>query len=673
MINNYIKKRSKEILEIIIVSEFVSIEQLEKKFGLSRRSVYYEIDKINQWLSHHKTKEIATKRNKGFYLDKETKAKVDALLRKSSRKEEYVFSSKERTKIIYCYILNNKKKVYIEDLCEYIKVSRNTIFTDLSLLKKAIKDYSIRLDYTQNTGYLLDGNPINIRAVFLNYFSELLPMYYAKTLHLSNEKQIDKYYNSLLEIEEKLNVKYVDGILLSLAVLMSYVINSDEKLIMDNININKLKKTNEYKLIEKYFDELNDNEKIYFCIQLLGSRTIFISNGLLEERSNKLVSDLTEGLIDEFEKTACILFDNREDLKKALYLHISSSLYRYQYGVQVGNLMLNDIKNKYKEVFQITKIASRYIEDKTGVPIPDAEVAYLALHFGAFLRKQNRSGEQLRILIVCASGLATGNMIRKEVSELLPSENVIGTLALEDLMTSQSEYDLIISTIKINSIKPVIVVNPILTDIDKNNILNHPLIRKRNGILYLNKICEIAKKYMDSDEYDAFVVDINSYFNENKEPSFDNSKPKLLSLLTKNKVYTFTEEYSWQDAIKKSCESMIKNGSITKDYPNAIINQTNKYDAYMFVAKDIYLAHGKVTDGCNDLDITFNFFEKPVSFSNKQKASLIIVLSLLDQERHLNLLNDILELFSIQTRVEELIKLRSNQEKYAYISSIINK
>ena len=70
-------------------------------------------------------------------------------------------------------------------------------------------------------------------------------------------------------------------------------------------------------------------------------------------------------------------------------------------------------------MFEITKIVSRYLEQMIGMPIPDSEVAYLALHFGAHLKVSKYRGIRLRVLIVCVNGISTGNMIKREVTVLV--------------------------------------------------------------------------------------------------------------------------------------------------------------------------------------------------------------------------------------------------------------
>lgn len=57
----------------------------------------------------------------------------------------------------------------------------------------------------------------------------------------------------------------------------------------------------------------------------------------------------------------------------------------YRFGIQTADVMSKDIIREYPDLFEITKIVSNYIEKQIGLPIPDGEIAYLALHFGSHL------------------------------------------------------------------------------------------------------------------------------------------------------------------------------------------------------------------------------------------------------------------------------------------------
>lgn len=91
----------------------------------------------------------------------------------------------------------------------------------------------------------------------------------------------------------------------------------------------------------------------------------------------------------------------------AINAHLKTSLYRFKYGIQLGNPMLNNIKTEYEELFELTKRACKILENDLDSLISDAEVAYLTLHFGAFMPTQKANKHAFRIMIICPNGIGT--------------------------------------------------------------------------------------------------------------------------------------------------------------------------------------------------------------------------------------------------------------------------
>ena len=76
----------------------------------------------------------------------------------------------------------------------------------------------------------------------------------------------------LEEIEARLNNSYVDGTLMSLSMLIPLMEDNNSELYFSDLRKEELEATQEFKLVEEYFPKLCEDEKIYLCLHLLGSR-----------------------------------------------------------------------------------------------------------------------------------------------------------------------------------------------------------------------------------------------------------------------------------------------------------------------------------------------------------------------------------------------------------------
>lgn len=671
----YINARCRQILNVLLShADYVSVNAIAKALQVSRRTVYYDIDKINLWLEQAGLSHLEIVREKGLYLSQQEREKIQTMLESDGEDQVYIFSPEERIKIIICYVIYAQKAVYMEQFTDCFAVSRNTIFADLKEVTKKLKKYDLKLDYQPKQGYIILGDPVRVRALFILYFNEMETLFKSGVIRFFNQKQIQDYYHTLKKIEQTLEISYVDGVLYSIAALVPLLYQHRTAIRFTDLKQTEIVKTQEYALVQKYFSDLEPEEQIYLSLHLLGSRVNLVPDEYFESDSKTYVYDLTKSLVSEFEKVACVTFDKREELERALFVHLNTSLYRYRYGIQIGNILGDDVMNEYPDMFAITKIAVKRLEKQIELPIPDSEVAYLTLHFGGFLKIPSEENEHLRILIVCVNGISTGNMIKREVHKLLPFAEIVGVVAAVHLINAQNICDLIISTVKINSIVPSITVHPVLTELDRRSILNHRLVAPRNVEIQKERLFQIVKKYVNPADYPNLLKDLTVYIQRDMQHDVlgEEEEYNLLSILDESRICIFPDRCSWQNSVRIAGRCLLDNRSIEPKYLDTMITQLQYYGPYMFLTENVLLAHAKPEDGVNCLDVSMTLFRESVWFSDSKKAKIIWVLAAEDQEKHLKILQDILTLTGDSKFLSDIENAKSSTDILVQIKSVLS-
>lgn len=670
-----INARGREILDILLRNNnYIRVDEIARQINISKRSIYYDIYHINDWLTYFGLPELSIVRKKGILLSDEIKLEIEKILDGSSVTNDYIFSPTERIRIIICSIMYSAEPVYIEQLMSFCNVSRNTIFSDLTMAESELQKYDLKITYEQKTGYSIAGDIIKARAVYILLFNQLISLYEDNHLYFMNMKEISDNITILRKMEERLHTSYVDGVVTSLAALLPIVNRGGSGLKIKNLKRDEIESTREFSLIQEYFPGMEWIEKIYFCIHLLGSRVTVNSHDLFHEKPRQVAYEVTKALVSEFEKVACVNFHDRDNLEQALFAHIGASLYRYQYGIQIGDNIGEDVIREYPDLFKITKIVSKYLEQLIGLPVPDKEIAFLALHFGAHLTLPNREGKRLRILIVCVNGISTGNMIRREVKRLLPDCEIVAVESARSIMNAQDKCDVIISTIKMKSVVPIITINPIMTQKDRELILNHPRIKNHVIKLDVQHLMGEIAPFIKEKDRDIVRKKIETCLSHGNNFSMQVSrKPEkvgLMDLLKKDRIKLSWGSDSWIKALWETGKKMIEDGTIEKRYIDTIVYQLQYYGPYMFITPGVLLAHAKPEDGVQKLDASMMIFKEPVTFTDFHKASVIIILAAFDQESHLRILRDIAEIFSIQARLDDLINLPDKEKVINYLNNL---
>ena len=90
-------------------------------------------------------------------------------------------------------------------------------------------------------------------------------------------------------------------------------------------------------------------------------------------------------------------------------VHLEPALYRMKNDMTISNPLLLQIKQEYPEVFEKCEKAAEVIGEKTGLVANEAEVGYLAMHFGAAKeridsrKRKKRASCRMRLIKVSRS------------------------------------------------------------------------------------------------------------------------------------------------------------------------------------------------------------------------------------------------------------------------------
>ena len=680
----YLTERTQKIITMVLKrTSTLRIQEIAGELDVSSRTVYNELDKANSWLRMKKLPEIQNVRGKVSPFSEEEKAQIESVLEEERSQEDYIFTPSERTQMIVCQMITAREPVYVENLMNTCMVSRNTIFADLQAVISQLHTYQLGLGYEKKRGYWIDGDAVRVRALFFLYFNMLEPLVMAGKLNFLNMEEISLYLKRIEAIERELDVQYVRGDMLALAAMLPVMECGDAKLYFLDVSTDKVRQSREYALVEKHFPELSETEQIYLTLHFLGGRLASYSRDSREEDTqteNEFVLEISRNLVTEFERRACVVFEQKEELIRELYRHISASIYRYRFGIQIGNPMADDIKREYPYIFDAVRVTVQYLEQQIGVRISDSEVAYLALHFGAHLEYAKQDEKELRILVVCMNGVATGNMISHELKRILPKAKIVGVMAASKIVNPQRICDVIITSAKVEAIVPVIVVNPILNDFDRKNILNHPLIRGKYGFVDTDALLKIAKKYVYPEKYNEFKHELEKFLigqQEEKQPVLNPDVWKLTDFLTEDRIVFLNSDGSrkygsenipkqyetdWERAIYTTALPLIRRGSISEKYVTCIIDRLMEAGPYMFVTKDLVLAHARPQDGVRHLDIAIGISTDGILFESGKRARIVFCLVVEDQQKHIGILKDIRKVLSKETQIDELVKIESAGE-----------
>ena len=663
--------RQKEFLNILLNTNApVSISSLQVQMNISKRTIYYIVNKLNDTLYHCSLDPIQNIRKQGYFIKEEQKEKIHELICEEASDE--VMKPKERVYYLICWLLYPQSPVHVESIMDEMEISRNSVFNDLKQVKEELESYDLCLEFDIKRGYSINGKTLSKRTVLLYYLRLLLNRIHYKSLHFLNSSDVEDFYNRLIKISLEMNNEYDFEMLLSIACLLCIIRNVKEQFEFSLLELKDLGKTSELRLIDIYFQDFNVHERLYLAVHLLGSKagsTLKVK----DDESDIQLFELAQHLCDVFERLAYIQLVDKNGLINSLYIHFKLTMYYYRLSIQVVNPLIEEVKENYSDLYQLVSEICKDLSSEFPFPVLDSEIVYITMHFGGYLRQgSGKFYRKIRVLVVCPSGISTSTLLKREVEQLYSNVTVVATAAASNIDEYEEDIDFIVSTIDIQCEMPWIKVHTILTNEDKSRIASLMMLNvdtyKADGE-HINGLFQLLERYVPQEKMEALKQDVYQYLKqgnvlvevEKKGPTqaFDLLKPENIQILN--------EEKSWEEAIKVASKPLLQKKVIKEKYIIAMIELLKEYGPYIVLRNKVAIAHAAPSQGANILGLSLLISKRTISFEGEE-VKYLFILSNPEQDKHLHLLRDIMNMSSDPALLSELDQMQDTQEIYKRLS-----
>ena len=657
----YLNKRQQQILEYLILNkDRLTIEKISKKFLVTERTIRNDLELIGDFLA---SRNIVLSRDKAgaFYTEN---ADADQLAELISSDTVLILDQEERQQLIILSLLGKKEPLTIEDISNFLGVSYSTVANDLKNIHSLLSELSLTMVKRPNYGIALTGDEKAIRASIIKIItSNVEPRLLNGLINRLDSSLHDKVIESFFDLDFLREIRGFyyelclnfrcgfsdsDSILLVLGLAIKLKrINIGKSLDGGSIAVNAESAVNEdlyAKMAEfisqraenSYSIKMNEHEMNDFIMLFKSTRFIFFDEITISECQQSLVGSMKKAelatweVIKRIEALYGIDLMNNSQLVTSLVNHLALSFYRVENHLLVYNPLTDEIRQNYPYLFNLV---SFMIEDLIKTyefkKMPDEEISYIVIYLQmAFENMKINRSIKPKAVVICNTSNIISKYLRVKLEKEFPELDLIGPVPLEmsgPYVTDNSRSDLIISTEPLKSVSsPVCIISPIVTKNDIDKIYSALTdLAKSNSVGYKG-----GEQYM------------------------------LEDVLNRDAIKLKVEAKSWEEAIRRSGELLLKLGFIENQYIDAMIQTVNKLGPYIVIAPGIALAHARPEEGAIKTGFSLITLEEPVNFGNTENdpVNLIIAIAAIDHDSHIK-------------AISELIDVIGNKDKYEKITS----
>ena len=622
--------RQKEIIEYLIEKgRFVRSSELANYYFVSTRTIRKDLDVIEVFLKENGIV-LIRKQGTGICIRSlsDDLKQIEPLLKE---RENQVLSKNER-KTVTASMLLIYPNITFQELADICCVSKQTIINDCSEVESMLCEKHIEIVRVHGVGLHIVGEELAIRRLFMelilcNDHSKVIIEICRKNQIM--QKQIEQCDEILMDLEKHLHYKFLhkQRVALVLAFMLNRInqgnlLNETSAALMFNEDIEKIAT-----ILKAYI--LNDFE-IEYISSILASERV---EGRLSDGDEIFheAYEISEHLISALQKIHDFDRESLQDTIHGLHLHMKAAIYRCRNDIHIRNELIEQVYYTIPVVYEFTKRQLQLIEADYDLTFDENEISYIALYLASIFETGIQESLRVRIMIICAFGLATSSILKARMYQIFGDCDIIGPYSIEEAKAYllENSVDLVLSTndFPIDGVS-VIYIHPLLKQSDIE-LIRTTLFQKSFA-----KMCSL-------------------FFSKRRD--IKREVHYLREYVTSEDIHICREkDIVWEDAIRKAAEPLLKRGYIEESYIQAMINAVNDFGTYMVFTPKVAYIHARKEDGVHRNCVSLLLLENEISFGsfNTKQVRMIVVFGIQDTEQ--NLMMNIANILNKSENIEKL-------------------
>ncbi len=478
--------RIKQILIYLLGAEQPATDQeVADALGVSKRTVLREADYIGSILRGYDLT-LVRKKGEGSQIEGDPQKKEELLKILKARKEQIVSDKEQRRNLLKLELLRNREPQKLFYYSDMFGVSEATISTDLEAIAEWAGECHLEIIRKPGYGIKLSGSEKSYRVALQRFVTESMKS--NKTAEtedniylLMNESILSEVESVLEKVEEPYlhlltNDAYI-GLLVHLAVAVERI-QKGELVIEDfyDARFDKgydIAKNIAVALEQEFSIDIRESEVNNILLHINGAKLNYTSDVIGESGINTdELMGIIEGMIDVFEPELARELRYDDDFIRGLMVHLEPALYRLKNDMTISNPLLQQIKQEYPDIYSQCERAAEVITQKTSLVVNDAEVGYLAMHFGAAKEKVDSRKKKKRTVtigVICASGFGVAQLMMAKLKSRFSDWDIVLKAYGVDEITQHtvSRTDFFVSSINVDELGvDYCLVNPLITNKD---------------------------------------------------------------------------------------------------------------------------------------------------------------------------------------------------------------
>ena len=698
-----VNTRQRHELRLLAERGEFDLEKVAADFGVSVRSIRYDIDDLNVLLLDLSREDAIVVRQKAAQLQRDVPRRKIMELSFARGRDHNVspLSTQERVLLSVFTLCWLDDFITVQSLADDYQVSRVTVSRDLQKVREYCEAHGIAFEGNRGKGVRVVADEKTRRRVIaqvLRDYGTTVGLHsgleVADYLKWFSEQELRSIEDIVREAEAQAGLYLDDVAFEAMVVHIALSIKRSETqmgmptapMAAGTLDVGSL----QYQMADHIVRQVES----VFGVSLPEAEHYYIEVHI-GARSSEAAASSTRDAVIEFMCMSTIAEVSRElgaDLTHDTHLydrllrHVLGSVYRKQAGLLLENPLRDELLEGYAEHAAIVRRAL----DDNGLSqlmeITDDEVTYVLLHFEAAL--VGDGSERMRhanVVVVCSTGVGTAELLAAELRRSF-DVNIIANVPSHRArgLVGDVGIDLVVSTVELDVSVPCVVVRPIPREDDMDRIacalrelgfsgdVDLPPLRDLGA--GARKVARILRHNPGRNQEAQLMSELRSLL-EKRDWIGQERSYMLSELLEGGHVVLDAECETWQEAVRASGMPLVATGDITEEYIDAVIANIEEAGPYVVITKHVALPHATNRVGVNETAMSCVRLRTPVEFGSAENdpVKYEFMLATVDATSHLQALMSLVGLLRTQEFLDLLATATHGDEIVSYVREFENK
>ena len=698
-----VNTRQRHELRLLAERGEFDLEKVAADFGVSVRSIRYDIDDLNVLLLDLSRDDAIVVRQKAAQLQRDVPRRKIMELSFARGRDYNVspLSTQERVLLSVFTLCWLDDFITVQSLADDYQVSRVTVSRDLQKVREYCEAHGIAFEGNRGKGVRIVADEKTRRRVIaqvLRDYGTTVGLHsgleVADYLKWFSEQELRSIEDIVREAEAQAGLYLDDVAFEAMVVHIALSIKRSETqmgmptapMAAGTLDVGSL----QYQMadhivrqVESVFGVSLPEAEHYYIEVHIGARS---SEAAASSTRDAVIEFMCMSTITEVSRELGVDLTHDTHLYDRLLRHVLGSVYRKQAGLLLENPLRDELLEGYAEHAAIVRRAL----DDNGLSqlmeITDDEVTYVLLHFeAALVGDGSERRRHANVVVVCSTGVGTAELLAAELRRSF-DVNIIANVPSHRArgLVGDVGIDLVVSTVELDVSVPCVVVRPIPREDDMDRIacalrelgfsgdVDLPPLRDLGA--GARKVARILRHNPGRNQEAQLMSELRSLL-EKRDWIGQERSYMLSELLEGGHVVLDAECETWQEAVRASGMPLVATGDITEEYIDAVIANIEEAGPYVVITKHVALPHATNRVGVNETAMSCVRLRTPVEFGSAENdpVKYEFMLATVDATSHLQALMSLVGLLRTQEFLDLLATATHGDEIVSYVREFENK